>query len=83
MARPSDPRIAQRRSERRRRELRFRRRRLDLLQDLGLAVVATIVLITLTAGLGVLLLLVIAAGGVRVASVVVPRALRRRRAKRV
>jgi hypothetical protein len=53
------------------------------LQDLGLAVVATIVLITLTAGLGVLLLLVIAAGGARVASVVVPRVLRRRRLRRV
>ncbi len=80
--RPGGRELARRRSERRQRELRFRRRRLDLLQDVGLAVLATIVLITLTAGLGVLLLLVLAAGGVRAASVVVPRVLRWRRERR-
>jgi hypothetical protein len=44
-------------SERRRRERHFRRRRRDLLEDTGMALLLAIILVSVTAGLGVLALL--------------------------
>jgi hypothetical protein len=67
-------------AERRRRERHFRRRRQDLLQDAGLALVITVVLIMETAGLGVLALLMIPLAGVMVGTNVAGR-VRRRRAR--
>jgi hypothetical protein len=43
--------------ERRRRERHFRRRRRDLLEDTGIALLLAIILVSVTAGLGVLALL--------------------------
>jgi hypothetical protein len=65
-------------TERRRRERHFRRRRRDLLEDTAMALLATIVLISLTAGLGVLALLEIPIAGGLIASVIVERKLRQR-----
>lgn len=72
---------ARARAERRRRQRHFARRRRDLLEDVGLALVLTLVLISFTAGLGVIALLEgpLAAG--LIASVLVPR-VRQRRAER-
>jgi hypothetical protein len=50
-------RAAARRAERRRRERHFRRRRRDLLEDAIVALLAALILISVTAGLGVLALL--------------------------
>jgi hypothetical protein len=69
-------------AERRRRERHFRRRRLDLLQDAGLALVVTIVLISQTAGLGVLALLMVPLAGVLVGSCIAVRARHHRRRRR-
>jgi 4-hydroxybenzoate polyprenyltransferase len=67
------------RAERRRRERHFARRRRDLLEDMGLAVVFSLILITLTAGLGVIALLELPVSAALVASVLIPRIRRRRR----
>lgn len=78
--RPHSPRTtAQRRrttSERRRRERHFRRRRRDLLEDAVLGFVLAIVLIGVTAGLGVLALVVVPAGLALIVWVVVVRVRR-------
>ena len=67
--------------QRRRREEHFRRRRRDLLVDVGVALVLAIILISLTAGLGILLLFVLPLAGGLVAERVVPRLVQRRRAR--
>jgi hypothetical protein len=69
-------------SERRRRERHFRRRRRDLLEDAVLGLVLAVVLISVTAGLGVLALLVFAIAAVLGAGVVVRR-VRRVRARKL
>jgi Flp pilus assembly protein TadB len=71
---------AQARVERRRRERHFARRRRDLLEDVGVAFVLTLILITATAGLGVIALLELPLSAALVASVLIPRVRRRRRA---
>ncbi len=77
--RASSPRPRSRRStEQRRRERHFARRRRDLLEDVGLALLLTLTLVSLTAGLGVIALLEIPMAGILLASVVVPRVRRRR-----
>jgi Flp pilus assembly protein TadB len=65
-------------TERRRRERHYRWRRRDLLQDSGLALAITIVLIAETAGLGVLALLIVALAGGLIGSTVAGRVRRRR-----
>ncbi len=66
---------AARREARRRRQL-IRRRRRDLLQDAGMAVALTVLTLIDTAGLGVVALLSLAAGGVLVATLAAERFLR-------
>ncbi len=73
------PRRPPRSSERARRQRHLRRLRRDLLVDLGAAVVLMIVVLSLTAGLGVVLLLELPVAGVIIASF----ALERRRRRRV
>jgi hypothetical protein len=73
---------ARARSERRRRERHFARRRRDLLEDTGLALIFTLILISVTAGLGVVVLLEIPLGTALVASVIIPRVRRRRQSAR-
>lgn len=68
-----------RRLERRRRELHLRRLRRDLLEDFGIAIVLMILVLVITAGLGVVALLEIPVAGAVVASYVLER---RRRVKR-
>ena len=63
---------------RRRRAEHFRRRRRDLLVDAVLALVLAIILISLTAGLGILLLLVVPMA----AGLIAERVIRHRRARR-
>jgi hypothetical protein len=63
--------------ERRRRERHFRRRRRDLIEDVAIAFSLTIVLLSVTAGLGVLALLELPIAGLVAASIIVER----RRAK--
>lgn len=67
-------------AERRRRQRHFRRRRRDLLEDVALALLLTIVLISVTAGLGVLLLLEAPLAAAVIGSFVLERRLRRARA---
>jgi hypothetical protein len=69
---------APRSTERRRREQHFRRRRRDLLADAVLALLLAIVLMSLTAGLGILLLMVLPVGAGLVAYRVIQRRLARR-----
>jgi hypothetical protein len=64
--------------ERRRRQRHFARRRRDLLEDSALAFLVTIVLLTVTSGLGVIALLEIPMAIVLIASIVIPRVRRRR-----
>jgi Flp pilus assembly protein TadB len=71
-------RTAPRSTERRRREQHFRRRRRDLLTDAILALVLAIVLTSLTAGLGILLLVVVPMAAGLVAYRVVQHRLARR-----
>jgi hypothetical protein len=79
-ARPAaDPARRARAAERRRRERHFRHRRRDLLQDTGVALAITILLIAATAGLGVLALLMIPLAGGLIGSSVGGRVRRRRR----
>jgi hypothetical protein len=68
-------------TERRRRERHYRLRRRDLLGDVGAGLLVTVLLLVLTAGLGVLALLDLALLGLLVASAVVERR-RSRRANR-
>ena len=70
------------RSEHRRRERHFRRRRRDLLEDALLGLVLAIVLISLTAGLGVLALIVLPVGLALIAAPVMVRLWRWRKARR-
>jgi Flp pilus assembly protein TadB len=65
-------------TERRRRQRHFARRRRDLLEDTALALLLTVVLLTVTAGLGVIALLEIPMAIVLIASIVIPRVRRRR-----
>jgi hypothetical protein len=66
--------------ERRRRERHFRARRRDVLVDTGVALVLSLALLTLTAGLGVVALIVVPLAAALVASNVLMRLLSRRRA---
>jgi len=68
-------------TERRRRERHYRLRRRDLLEDVGAGLLVTVLLLMLTAGLGVLALLDLALLALLVASGVVERR-RRRHARR-
>jgi Flp pilus assembly protein TadB len=72
---------ARARAERRRRQRHFARRRRDLLEDVALAFVVTLILISFTAGLGVIALLELPLAAGLLATVLVPR-VRRRRATR-
>jgi hypothetical protein len=75
---PSPPRLSgAQATERRRREQHYRLRRRDLLEDLGAGLLVTILLLMLTAGLGVLALLDLALLALLVASGVVERRRRR------
>jgi Flp pilus assembly protein TadB len=69
------------RAQRRRRQRHFARRRRDLLEDMGFALILTVLLAIFTAGLGVIALLEIPLGAALVASVLVPRVRRRRAAQ--
>jgi predicted lipid-binding transport protein (Tim44 family) len=69
------------RAQRRQRQRHFARRRRDLLEDLGFGLILTVLLGIFTAGLGVIALLEIPLGLALVASVLVPRARRRRAAQ--
>lgn len=69
------------RVERLRRERHFRRRRRDLLEDAGLALLVTIALVSVTAGLGVLALIEVGLATALTASVFTERAIKRRRAR--
>lgn len=68
---------ARTRAERRRRQRHFARRRRDLLEDAALALVLTLILISLTAGLGVIALIEGPLATGLLASVLVPRWRRR------
>lgn len=68
-----------RRAEARRRQRHFRRRRRDLVTDATLGLLLAIVLISVTAGLGILLLLVMPLGGALVALTIAERRVARRR----
>jgi hypothetical protein len=57
-------------------------RRRDLVLDIAMAFVVTVILISMTAGLGVLLLLELPIAGVLAASLIVERVRRRRRNSR-
>ncbi len=67
--------------ELRRRERHFRRRRRDLLEDAGFALVVTITLLTVTAGLGILALIEVPIAAALVTSVLAERAIKRRRGR--
>jgi hypothetical protein len=69
-------------AERRRRQRHFARRRRDLLEDAGIALLLTLTLLVLTAGLGVVALLELPMAGILAASVVIPRIRRHRRRHR-
>jgi hypothetical protein len=69
------------RTERLRRERHFRRRRRDLLEDAGLAVLVTIALVSVTAGLGVLALIEVGLAAALTASMFTERAIKRRRGR--
>ncbi|HET9102795.1 MAG TPA: hypothetical protein VFN55_05525 [Solirubrobacteraceae bacterium] len=73
--------VARRRAsaERRRRERHFARRRRDLLQDAAAALIASVLLLCVTAGLGVLALLMLAVSAVLIGSLLGERIIRRRR----
>jgi membrane protein required for beta-lactamase induction len=65
-------------AERRRRERHYRLRRRDLLEDLGAGLLITVLLLMLTAGLGVLALLDLALVSLLVVSSLIGRRRRRR-----
>jgi Flp pilus assembly protein TadB len=66
-------------SERRRRERHFARRRRDLLEDIGAALVLTVLMLSLTAGLGVIALVELAGTLALTACYVLERRKRRKR----
>jgi hypothetical protein len=68
------------RNERIRRERHLRRRRRDLLVDTAVALVVTVLTLSLTAGLGVVALLQIPVAGAIAGSFLLERSLRKRRA---
>jgi hypothetical protein len=68
-------------AERRRRQRHFARRRRDLTEDGAVALVISLALIVLTAGLGVLALFMMLLATLIAGSVIVPRAIARRRAR--
>jgi hypothetical protein len=68
-------------AERRRRERHFRRRRRDLLQDVGIALLLAIILVSVTAGLGVLVLLEVPIAAGLIGSSLAERVLGKRRAR--
>src|SRR5262249_14630748 len=69
------------RAERRRRQRHFRLRRRDLVLDTAMALGLTVVLISVTAGLGVLALLELPVSGVLVGSLIVERVWRLRQVR--
>jgi len=77
-----DPSAARRRvsAERRRRRRHFARRRRDLIEDAGVALAVSLVLVVFTAGLGVLALLMMALVAVIASSVIAQRVITSRRA---
>jgi hypothetical protein len=68
-------------AQRRRRQRHFARRRRDLIEDGAVALVVSLALIVFTAGLGVVALFMVLLVGLTAASVIVPWAIRRRRAR--
>ena len=82
-ARPPEPEPARAgRDARRRRVQLIRRRRRDLLEDIGLAMVLAIFVLSVTAGLGIVAILEVPAIGLLLGSVIVERRRRQRRADR-
>jgi hypothetical protein len=75
---PADPAARARRAERQRRERHLRRLRRDLLEDVAMAIGLMIVILSVTAGLGVVALLEIPVGAAVLASFLVERRIRRR-----
>lgn len=71
--------VDRRERERRRRERHFRRRRRDLLEDTGLALLLTVTLLSVTAGLGVLALIELPIAAALIGSGFTRRAVRKRR----
>jgi hypothetical protein len=71
------------RLERRRREQHLRRRRRDLLEDVGIAIVLMVVALIWSAGLGMIALIEIPVGGAVIGSLVVERRLLKRRRGRL
>jgi predicted anti-sigma-YlaC factor YlaD len=69
-------------AERRRRQRHFARRRRDLLEDTALALLVTVVLLTVTAGLGVIALLEIPMAVTLLATILIPRVRRHRQGVR-
>jgi hypothetical protein len=69
-------------AERRRRQRHFARRRRDLLEDTALALLVTVVLLTVTAGLGVIALLEIPMAITLFATILIPRVRRHRQGVR-
>jgi hypothetical protein len=67
-------------AERRRRQRHFARRRRDLIEDGAVALVISLALLVMTAGLGVLALFMMLLATLIAGSVIVPRAIRRHRA---
>ena len=65
--------------ERRRRQRHFARRRRDLLEDCVVAAVLAILIVSVTAGLGVVALMEIPLGAALIGSFVAERVIRRRR----
>jgi len=79
-AAPGRPREAMR-AERRRRQRHFRLRRRDLVLDTAMALGLTLILISMTAGLGVLALLELPIAGVLIGSLIVERVWRMRQVR--
>ncbi len=75
----STPRGGAAAAERRRRQAHLRRRRRDLLEDVALALLLTIVALVMTAGLGVIALIEIPVAGAVSGSFVLERRARKRR----
>ena len=67
--------------ERRRRQRHFARRRRDLIEDTGVALAVSLVLVVFTAGLGVLALLMMALVAAIAGSVIAQRVITSRRAR--
>jgi hypothetical protein len=76
---PIDRRVS---SERRRRAQHFRRRRRDLLEDVATAIVLMAVVLTMTAGLGVVAIIAVPIATVLIGSLVAERVITKKRAER-